>query len=427
MANGPKLVLISTENSGREYPLTKRVTTIGRSPECDIMIEQPSVSRNHARVERFGDHYVASDLGSRNGIRIDDQPVPEGRLHTDGLLAVGEVVFRAEGLAERTPPPPPPHSALGRRADENPTPAPLAPEQAPDEHGPPPEASRGEETGVPLRPAASPQQQALAEQAARFGPALVVALAVLFSTGALYAAWRVFGGGQNEPLVMNLSPVKVRVNENYWAHIWGTVDLNGRTISQSADIEAGSIAMDPPGIAQVERFGERELVVTGLSYGDTVATMRTPIGNLVRVRILVRGRLDTPDQGLRREVASPSERIETAEKRIEAGDILMDRGAPFRAQQEYERAALHVEGIQRARPIHVEARRKAREAEAEVRRRYEELDRSAELARRTGNYEAALSALRRIVALIPDTNDPRNQRARYHAVTWEMAEGERRR
>lgn len=59
----------------QEFDLPPGETLIGRSPECQITIEDPLVSRQHARVRLVGDDATFEDLGSRNGSRVNGTPV----------------------------------------------------------------------------------------------------------------------------------------------------------------------------------------------------------------------------------------------------------------------------------------------------------------------------------------------------------------
>src|SRR5262249_59477115 len=53
---------------GRRHELDGERTVIGRSKDCDVQVQDPSVSRRHAEVQRAGDSYVLVDLDSTNGI-----------------------------------------------------------------------------------------------------------------------------------------------------------------------------------------------------------------------------------------------------------------------------------------------------------------------------------------------------------------------
>ncbi len=66
----------------KSFPLKKGGVTIGRSPDCDIQIEESSVSSKHARIEMTPNPIVATltdifieDLGSMNGIFVNDEQV----------------------------------------------------------------------------------------------------------------------------------------------------------------------------------------------------------------------------------------------------------------------------------------------------------------------------------------------------------------
>ena len=48
---------------------------IGRTPECDIKIDNPAISRRHASIEYGGGEYVVTDLGSSNGTFINGEPL----------------------------------------------------------------------------------------------------------------------------------------------------------------------------------------------------------------------------------------------------------------------------------------------------------------------------------------------------------------
>ncbi|MDO8834893.1 MAG: NHLP bacteriocin export ABC transporter permease/ATPase subunit, partial [Vicinamibacterales bacterium] len=53
---------------GREYSLEAASAVVGRSRECDLVIEEPEVSRKHVRIERTATGYTVTDLGSRGGV-----------------------------------------------------------------------------------------------------------------------------------------------------------------------------------------------------------------------------------------------------------------------------------------------------------------------------------------------------------------------
>lgn len=63
------------EVQGQSYPLRHGVTTIGRSHECDVTVNDSAVSKQHASVTWDGTTVVLRDLGSTNGTKVDGQRI----------------------------------------------------------------------------------------------------------------------------------------------------------------------------------------------------------------------------------------------------------------------------------------------------------------------------------------------------------------
>lgn len=80
----------------QEFDLPQGETLLGRSPECHVSIEDPLVSRQHARVTILGDDVAIEDLSSRNGVRVNGQAISGRHPLADGdRLRIGtqELVF----------------------------------------------------------------------------------------------------------------------------------------------------------------------------------------------------------------------------------------------------------------------------------------------------------------------------------------------
>jgi pSer/pThr/pTyr-binding forkhead associated (FHA) protein len=58
-------------------------TLIGRSPECDVFLDDVTVSRRHAELVRAGDVFSIRDLGSLNGTYVNRKRIEAADL-TDG-------------------------------------------------------------------------------------------------------------------------------------------------------------------------------------------------------------------------------------------------------------------------------------------------------------------------------------------------------
>jgi DNA-binding winged helix-turn-helix (wHTH) protein len=73
---------------------------LGRGPDCDVLIQAPGVSRNHARIVVAGSSTTIADLGSRNGTYVNRRRISGPSLLRDGdEIAIGTVIItvRAPG------------------------------------------------------------------------------------------------------------------------------------------------------------------------------------------------------------------------------------------------------------------------------------------------------------------------------------------
>ena len=75
------------------FVLRDPVSVVGRSDECDIVIDAPSVSRRHAEIAVKQSTVIVTDLGSLNGTFLDDQPVRRAVARDGQRLRFGKVPF----------------------------------------------------------------------------------------------------------------------------------------------------------------------------------------------------------------------------------------------------------------------------------------------------------------------------------------------
>jgi hypothetical protein len=87
--------LVVNEGLVRErlIPLMDKLT-IGRDAANDIQLSDSSVSKHHAVVRLLRGHPVIEDLGSRNGIVINDEQVKKALLHSGDTLKLGNSTLR---------------------------------------------------------------------------------------------------------------------------------------------------------------------------------------------------------------------------------------------------------------------------------------------------------------------------------------------
>ena len=84
-------------SDGRRIPVGEDPISIGRLPECDVVLSDPNVSRRHAEVRRRGNEFIVIDLGSTNGTRVNGAGVKERRLNDGDKITLGgtQILFEA--------------------------------------------------------------------------------------------------------------------------------------------------------------------------------------------------------------------------------------------------------------------------------------------------------------------------------------------
>ncbi len=88
------LVIIYGGELGRRIPLGNEPVECGRSPNVAIPIEDDAASRKHARIRRYGDTFVVTDLGSTNGTYVNDIIVHERPLVAGDQIKIGRTIFK---------------------------------------------------------------------------------------------------------------------------------------------------------------------------------------------------------------------------------------------------------------------------------------------------------------------------------------------
>jgi two-component system cell cycle response regulator len=89
------LVQYSGSRLGKRYPLVESPMVVGRSPTVQIVINEASVSRSHARFLLQGDNVVVEDMGSSNGTFVNDVKSEGGVQLKDGdIVRLGTVLLK---------------------------------------------------------------------------------------------------------------------------------------------------------------------------------------------------------------------------------------------------------------------------------------------------------------------------------------------
>ena len=90
-ASGFMVALNDQQN--REYLIEHGTITIGRGPGNDIRLRHHFISRNHAQILTDANGSVIEDLGSKNGILVNAEPISRYQLQDGDLVDIGEIRF----------------------------------------------------------------------------------------------------------------------------------------------------------------------------------------------------------------------------------------------------------------------------------------------------------------------------------------------
>ena len=95
-----RLTLLDGPDEERTVECEGRKTTIGSSPDNDVVVDDPSVSRVHARLEVDENGYLLRDEDSKNGTYIDGYRLREVFLNDGAVFRVGKTQLRFDTTGE---------------------------------------------------------------------------------------------------------------------------------------------------------------------------------------------------------------------------------------------------------------------------------------------------------------------------------------
>lgn len=92
--DGPFLRVLNGPDEGVRFPFVGTLSewTLGRSKECEFILNDPNVSRRHAQIKRDWNGFSVYDMGSKNGVQVNDRLVRKARrLQDRDEITVGPI------------------------------------------------------------------------------------------------------------------------------------------------------------------------------------------------------------------------------------------------------------------------------------------------------------------------------------------------
>ena len=103
---GWSVEVVGGPDKGKKATTLDALIRIGSDPACDLVLTDPTVSRRHLELERSARGLLVRDLGSRNGIYLQDRQVLSAIAQPNDTLTLGntKLKVRQEGKRGRARP-----------------------------------------------------------------------------------------------------------------------------------------------------------------------------------------------------------------------------------------------------------------------------------------------------------------------------------
>lgn len=92
--NVATLTMCYGKQEGLAFKLESDYVELGRSPKCGVMLNDMTVSRVHAEMEKINGEWIITDRDSFNGVWVNNKAVQNAVLHNGDLIQIGCFIIR---------------------------------------------------------------------------------------------------------------------------------------------------------------------------------------------------------------------------------------------------------------------------------------------------------------------------------------------
>ena len=89
-----RLICMTGRNKGLSYFFDKKRIILGRAGDADIQVLDTQCSRQHAELALIEGNYILTDLGSQNGVIINNKKMARHTLKDDDKIVIGKILFK---------------------------------------------------------------------------------------------------------------------------------------------------------------------------------------------------------------------------------------------------------------------------------------------------------------------------------------------
>lgn len=91
----PYAYLVVQDETGLRYPITNTTWRIGRTKDNELSLNDKSVSRRHAEIQRYSNgNFVVFDVDSLNGVYVNSEQVKKKKLKEGDIIEIGDIFLR---------------------------------------------------------------------------------------------------------------------------------------------------------------------------------------------------------------------------------------------------------------------------------------------------------------------------------------------
>jgi hypothetical protein len=89
-----RLMCLTGDKKGEIYFLKGERVIMGRSEESDVVVHDIKSSRFHAELKKVGDQFYITDLGSQNGLLVNEAKITQHKLSDSDRIIIGQTVYK---------------------------------------------------------------------------------------------------------------------------------------------------------------------------------------------------------------------------------------------------------------------------------------------------------------------------------------------